>query len=157
MPEKRTWNDNLNNVYRDVLFADTELKECMAIPESEHDNIAAFRDRYFVRSPIPDEIVTDEKVRVAWYTEEGTMFGDPHVRKKYLRFDIYCHQDELYTYGIDRICPRTQKIAERIKELLVGTTYVCHLKFDYEDEYDLSTKMVGYRRYCILFSYKVTW
>ena len=102
MPEKRTWNDNLNNVYRDVLFADTELKECMAIPESERDNIAAFRDRYFVRSPIPDEIVTDEKVRVAWYTEEGTMFGDPHVRKKYLRFDIYCHQDELYTYGVDK-------------------------------------------------------
>ena len=97
MPEKRTWNDNLNNVYRDVLFADTELKECMAIPESERDNIAAFRDRYFVRSPIPDEIVTDEKVRVAWYTEEGTMFGDPHVRNACPRPVLCCR----------RLCSRT--------------------------------------------------
>lgn len=157
MKKLRTWNDNLNNVIRDVLFPDAELKMLMCIPEGDSSNIRAFIGKYFVEDAMPDEPVTDEKVRVVWYDIEGTQLGTPHVLRKPLAFDIYVKEDVLYNVDTDRLKRRDKQIGQRLKELLTGKDHVCGLRFRYEDEYHLGAKTIGYRRYHMVFSYITTW
>ena len=65
MRKTRTWNDNLNNVIRDVFFPDEELLDLMLIPENVRDNIVLFHQKYFVEDVTSDELVTTEDVTVA--------------------------------------------------------------------------------------------
>ena len=39
MKKAQTWNDNINNVVRDIMFADTELIELMMIPDEYTEDI----------------------------------------------------------------------------------------------------------------------
>lgn len=156
MVKERTWHDNWNDVIRHVLFQDTKLKALMLIPSRDIGNIRAFVDRYFVADEMGAEVLTNEPVRVLHYVSEGKSFGD-HVRQKYLHFDIYVKREEVYTVDDDRLRRRDQQIAQRIKELLTDTTYVGNMRYRYEDDFDLGTKTVGYRRYHIVFSYKTTY
>lgn len=55
MKKLRTWHDNWNNVIRDVLFPDEELKVLMCIPEDLQSNIREFIGRYFIEDAMPDE------------------------------------------------------------------------------------------------------
>lgn len=86
---------------------------------------------------------------------EGKSFGD-HVRLKYLHFDIYVKREAVYTVDSDRLRRRDQQIAQRLRELLTGNTYAGNLRFRYEDDFDLATKTIGYRRFHITFSYNTT-
>lgn len=106
---------------------------------------------------MPDEPVTDEKVRVIYYETEGTKLGTPHVLRKQLAFDIYVKNEVLHDVSADRLIRRDKKIGQRLKELLTGKDYVCGMRFQYEDEYHLGAKTIGYRRYHIVFSYVTTW
>lgn len=151
----RTWNDNLNNVIRDVIFPDAELLELMNIPEKYRDDIILFLKKYFVKDVTTDEIVTDEDVRICYSQEAGRSLGMNMV-KKYLNFDIYVKDSILHTATNDMLQSRDELIAERLKELLTDTRYVCHINFHFEDSYDLYTKTVGYHRYRIAFSYKTS-
>ena len=99
--------------------------------------IREFIDRYFVEDVMPDEPVVNESVRVVYYETEGNKLGSPHVIRKMKR--------------------RDKLIVQRIRELLTGQTHVCHLRFQYEDDYHLGTKTIGYRRYHAVFSYVITW
>ena len=129
----------------------------MCIPENKQENIREFIDRYFIEDAMPDELVLDEDVRVIHYETEGTQLGSPHVLRKFLAFDIYVKEDALYNVGTDRLIRRDKKISQRLKELLTGKEHVCGLRFQYEDEYHLGAKTIGYRRYHVVFSYVTTW
>ena len=140
-----------------MIFPDAELKALLLIPEAEHSDIRAFVGRYFIEDAMPDELVTDEKVRVIYYETEGSKLNnDPHITKKYLEFDIYVKEESLYNVGSDRLCRRDKKISQRLKELLTGSRYVCGLRFTWEDDYHLGAKTIGYRRFHTVFSYKQT-
>lgn len=64
MRKIKTWKDNLNDVVRDVIFNDQEMMDLMMIPKKDRENIIKFIDKYFIRNPAPDELVTNEDVRI---------------------------------------------------------------------------------------------
>lgn len=105
---------------------------------------------------MPDELVTDEDVRVLCYETEGEKLGNPHVTRKFLEFDIYVRAQVLYTATDDRLQRRDKLIFQRLKALLTGASHVCGLRFCYEDDYHLGAKTVGYKRYHAVFSYLQT-
>jgi len=156
MTKLKTWHDNWNDAIRDILFPDAALKELMLIPVANLNNIKMFIERYFIEDVLPDELITDENVRVLCYETEGAKFGNPNVLKKYLEFDIFVRNAVLYTATTDRLQRRDKLIFKRIRELLTGCSHVCNLRFQYEDDYHLGTKTVGFRRYHAVFSYKQT-
>lgn len=125
----------------------------MMIPEGT--SVVQFIDKYFINSAAADEIVTDEKVRIVYYDGKGRNL-QRNVYMKYKEFDIYVREEFLYTATYDRLKSRFSLIAERIKYLLLRSNSVCHLGFTYEDEYELWTKTVGYRRDHLVFSYNMT-
>ena len=140
-----------------MIFPDAEFKTLLPIPEAEQGDIRTFISRYFIEDAMPDEPVTDEKVRVIYYETEGSKLdNDPHITKKYLEFDIYVKEDHLYNVDTDRLCRRDKKISQRLRELLTGERYVCGLRFTWEDDYHLGAKTIGYRRFHSVFSYKQT-
>lgn len=155
MKKIKTWKDNLNDVIRDVLFPDEELLDLMMIPEDDRENIVKFIDKSFIRDPGPDEIVTDEDVRICYSEMEGQALGSNVVRK-YLFFDVYVKNEHLHDVGDDMLAFRTDKICQKIKEDLISDTYVCRLRFNYVDDFSLFTKMIGYTRHRIIFSYKIS-
>lgn len=153
----RTWDDNWNNVFIKKIFQDTQLKDLMLIPEDKYHKLVSFRDKYFIRDVEADELLTDEKVRVIYYEEKGTKFGNPNVLKKYLCFDIYVKKDEQYNADVQSgMKERTKLISERIRHLLTDERHVYHMSFSFEDSFDLKSKVVGYVRYHLLMSYKIT-
>ena len=155
MRKTKTWQDNLNDVIRDVFFVDSELLDLMLIPEDERDDIIMFIKKYLIRNVAPDEIITDERVRVCYSEEAGRTLGS-NILKKYLNFDIFVKTEDLHNCGNDLLVFRTIAIAQRLQELLTNQKYVCRIDFTYEDEYDLYTRLVGYTRYRIVFSYKIS-
>lgn len=151
----KTWKDNINDVVRDVIFADAELLDYMMIPDCDKDDIIKFIDKYFIRNPAPDEILTTEDVRICYGDLAGRSIGK-YVLKKLIFFDVYVKNDHLHDAKDDMLVFRTDIICQRIKELLTDQKYVCRVDFTYEDDYGLFTKMIGYTRHRIVFSYKIS-
>ena len=141
---------------RDVLFPDAVLKDLMLIPARSQGNIKEFIERYFVEDVMPDELITDEDVRVLYYETEGARLNTPRMKTKYLEFDIFVRNAVLYNATSDRLQRRDKLIFRRIRELLTGAAHVCNLRFQYEDDFHLGAKTVGYRRYHAVFSYMQT-
>ena len=155
MVEKmHTWDDNWNDVIRDVLFQDEILKRMMMVPKNT--TVVEFIEKYFIKDAAADEFLIDEKVRIVYYDTPGGHTNHMGVRLKNKDFDIYVKSDFLYNATNDRLKSRCNLIAERIKYLLLRNTYICGLRFNYEDEFELWTKVVGYKRYHIIFSYNTT-
>lgn len=153
----RTWDENWDNVFIKKLYQDAELKNLMMIPEAQYYKLASFRDKYFIRDVEADELLTDEKVRVVYYDDQGNQFGNPNVLKKFLHFDIYVKRDYRYNADVQSgIRDRSRMISERIRHLLTDGRYVCHMRFRFEDSFDLKAKTVGYVRYHLVMSYKIT-
>lgn len=157
MKKTKTWDDNLNDVVRDVFFVDSDLLDAMMIPKNTRNNVVDFVENRFIRDPAPDELITTEDVRVCYYRSQGRSLGY-HVNKRFIWMDVYVKTDHLHDYDNDLLKYRTDVICQRIKELLLSKKYVCNLRFEYEDgPYELYTKLVGYRRTRIVFSYKTTY
>ena len=150
----RTWQDNWNNVVRNVLFPDQKLKELMLIPEGT--DIRKFQDKYFIRDGSTDELLTNEKVRIVHHDTEGFDTFNPNVRGKYREFDIFVSEDVEHTATTDRLQSRQVLVAERIKYLLLRQRNCQNMTFRYEDEYDQWTKTVGYKLYKLTLFYKTT-
>ena len=127
------------------------------IPAKSRNNIREFIARYFIEDAMPDEPVVDEDVRIIYYDEEGSKLGTPHVTRKILAFDIYVKETNLYNATNDRLQRRDKLIVQRLKELLFWKEHVCGLRFQYEDEYHLGARAIGYKRYHLVLSYKTTW
>jgi hypothetical protein len=98
----RTWEDNWNNVIRYVLYQDDILKEYMLVPDDGTVAIDKFIKNYFIRSAMPDALVTDQKVRVIYYETEGQDMNIQQARMRYLEFDVYVKDSEEHTIGRDR-------------------------------------------------------
>ncbi len=150
----RTWQDNWNNVVRNVLFPDEKLKKLMLIPNGT--NIQQFCEKYFIRDGSTDELLTNEQVRIVHHDSQGYFTGVNHVHGKYRDFDIYVSEKEEHTATRDVLHSRQVLIAERLKYLLLRNRYCEGIRFHYEDEYDMWTKTVGYKLYKLTMSYKVT-
>lgn len=155
MLKTRSWDDNLNDTVRDVLYPDAALRTLMLIPAKDTGNIKAFLDKYCMPDDMGAELLLDEKVRILHYISEGREIGD-RVLKRFWHFDIYVKREDVYTATNDRLKRRDKLIAQRLRELLTSTAYVCNMRYRYEDDYDLGTKTAGYRRYHIVISYKTT-
>lgn len=150
----RTWQDNWNNVVRNVIFTDDKLKELMMVPDD--CDIATFTDKYFIRDGSTDELLTNEKVRIVHHDTEGFDTFNPKVRGKYREFDIFVSEDEEHTATDDWLQSRQILIAERLKYLLLRKRVVENIAFKYEDEFDMWTKTVGYKMYRLTVFYKTT-
>ena len=137
------------------MFRDEELKRLMCLPDD--CTITRFTDKYFIEDESAGEIITDEAVRVIVHDSEGTKLYNSHMQKKFKEFDIYVKENVLHTATKDRLQNRYALIAERLKYLLLRQRVVEGLRFRYEDEYNLWTKTMGYKRYHIVFSYNTTW
>ena len=125
------------------------------IPEKDRQNIVKFIDKYFVRNPAPDELITNEDVRICYGELAGRPIGKQMINKM-LFFDIYVKNDHLHDVGNDMLVFRTDTICQKMKEMLTDKKQVCKIDFRYEDDYDLYTKMIGYTRHRIVFSQKIS-
>lgn len=152
--QHRTWQDNWNDVVRNVLFPDERLKELMLVPDGT--DIVKFTDKYFIRDGSTDELLTNEKVRVVHHDAQGSSTFNPNIKGKYREFDIFVSEDVEHTASNDWLQSRQVLVAERIKYLLLKSRHTQHIRFRYEDEYDMWTKTVGYKLYRITFYYKTT-
>ena len=150
----RTWQDNWNNVVREVIFPDAKLKELMLVPEDA--DIVKFTEKYFIRDGSTDELLTNEKVRVVHHDAQGFDVFNPNVRGKFHEFDIYVSEDVEHTATTDWLKSRQVLVAERLKYLLLRKRNCQNIRFRYEDEFDMWTKTVGYKMYRLTLYYKVT-
>ena len=151
----RTWNDNWNNVIRNVIYPDEKLRELMLIPEGT--DILKFTDKYFIRDGSTDELLTNEKVRIVCHDEKMSRgLGSRKVTGHFKSFDIFVNEDVEHTATEDRLQSRQILIAERLKYLLLRQYNCQNLHFDFEDEYDQWTKTVGYKLYRLTFFYITT-
>jgi len=152
--KERTWQDNWNNVVRNVIYPDDKLKELMLVPVGT--DIVTFGKKYFIRDGSTDELLTNEKVRVVCHDDQGFDTFNKGVHGKYKTFDIFIKEDVEHTADIDRLKSRQVMVAERIKYLLLRRWNCENLHFQYEDEYDQWTKTVGYKLYRLILFYKTT-
>lgn len=87
MKKIKTWKDNLNDVIRFHLYPDQELRSLMMIPEDDENNIVKYISNYLIRSNAPDEILTNENVRICYSEDAGRSLGS-NCLKKILNFDV---------------------------------------------------------------------
>lgn len=152
--KQKTWDDNWNDVIRYEFYQDEKLKEQMCVPPQT--TISQFIENFFIEDAGTDQLLTNELVRVVHYDSEGNGTGNKNVLLQYKEFDIYVKKSQLYNASNDRLKSRCRLIAERIKWILLKDQHIHNLHFEYENEYDMWTKTVGYKRYHIIFSYKTT-
>ena len=147
----KSWADRWNDIQRDVLFPDEELKQLMMIPNNT--NIVTWMKKYFVSEALCTELVTDEDVRVLWYEDQSQHTNNPLVNNRRLAFDIYVKQEHDNDATNDLLVSRAKLIAQKLQEILTFPKVVGHVVFHYVDDYDVGTKMVGYVRHHLMVSF----
>lgn len=128
----------------------------MMIPADKANSLQVFVDKYMINDPMGEELLKDEKTRVLYYATEGSDIGNSNVRIKYLEFDVFVKRTERYTGSNDGLKGRDKMIVQKIVELLTDKRYVCNMRFTYIDDYELGTKVTGFIRHHLVFSYKVS-
>lgn len=150
-----TWVRDWNDVIRQVIWPDEELKSLMMIPEGT--NIISFIDKYFIRAGYTNTLLEHEDVRIVYSDLGGEDTAVPNVKKNELCFDIYVRTEHLHTVGNDRLQYRTQLIANRLIQLLTKNgkdgKYLGGYRFWVRKEQDLGTRTAGYVRYHVSFNY----
>lgn len=147
----RTWARDWNDILRNRIFQDEELKRLMLLPENT--NIVTFVDRYFVRAGYTNKLLSDEHVRIV-YGDAGSFDTQvPNVKQNELSFDIYVKLDDLRNATNDRLLLRTNLIADRLIELLTSERYIGGYRFWVKGDWDMGTRTVGYARYNVSFYY----
>lgn len=151
----RTWDDNWNSILRYVIFDDPIMQELMLLPKDI--NILHFVQKYWLEDENGGEQLTDEKVRIVVYDGENVDSGNKEVLMRSKHFDVYVRDDYLYDADpVDRLRKRTRLIKDRLKLLQTSEPHLFGMKFRFVDSYDQWTKMAGYKRYHVVFSYKET-
>lgn len=140
-----------DNIQRDVLFPDEELKEQMMIPANT--NIVTWVKKYFVAEALCTELVTDEDVRILWYEDQSSRTSNPLVNNRKLCFDIYVKSEHNFDATNDLLRSRARMISQKLEEMLTFPDIVGRVDFSYVDDYDIGTKMVGYVRHHLVLSY----
>lgn len=149
------WMNDWNDIIRDVIFPDTELKALMMVPPET--NIITFIDKYFIRSGYTNDLLENEDVRIVYGDIAAHDTAAPNVKRNEMIFDIYVRDVCLHNATNDRLQYRTHLIANRLIQLLTkgGTSgkYLGGYRFWVKKDLDLGTKTTGYVRYCVSFEY----
>ena len=151
----RAWIDDWNDIIRNVIFKDEELKSLMKLPQGT--NIITFIDKYFIRAAYTTEVLTNETVRIVYGRISRGYADNPYVTNNELSFDIYVKNEELHNVERDRLVFRTDLIAKRLIDLLTKQRYLGAYHFYVESEGEMGTSTIGYTRYNVTFSYKKTY
>jgi hypothetical protein len=128
----------------------------MCVPDVDKDDLRKFIAEYFVEDAMSDVLVKKQDVMIVYYGEKGDEIGSPNVVRKILSFDIYVRKERLHDCDADRMRQRTKMIAQILREVLTDRKHVQNMQFRYMDDYALGSKVVGYVRHHITFSYVVT-
>jgi hypothetical protein len=146
-----TWVKEWNDIIRDVIYPDEEIKRLMLVPEGT--GIIEFVDRYFVRAGYTSTLLTNENVRIVYGNVAAEDTDVPNVKKNEMSFDIYVKQEHAHNASRDRLEMRQELIANRLQYLLTKNRYLGGYRFWIKGQYDLGTKTIGYTRYNISFYY----
>lgn len=147
------WINAWNQIIREVIFRDYDLKRLMRVPPKT--GIIQFTDRYFVRAGFTNKLLTDEVCRIVYADVQGHDTEVPNVKKNMMTFDIYVKNEEMRNVGDDGLQMRTHLIAERLYRLLTKHRYLARTgyRFWIAGDWDLGTRTAGYSRYTIAFYY----
>ena len=151
----RSWIDDWNDIIRNVIFKDEELKSLMKLPANT--NIITFIDKYFIRAGYTTEVLTNESVRIVYGTIARGDAMNPYVTRNEMSFDIYVKLEDLHNVERDRLVFRNHLIAKRLIDLLTNQRYLGVYQFTVEGEGDMGTSTIGYTRYNVTFGFKKTY
>lgn len=151
----RHWIDDWNDILRDVIFPDEELKSLMMIPDGT--NIITFIDKYFIRAGYTSKVLSNEPVRIVYGNMYSNQTGNPHVTRNEMSFDIYVNLDHIHDAENDRLVMRTHLIAKRLIDLLTQKRYLGNYRFWVSSECEMGTSTIGYARYNVSFNYMKTY
>ena len=147
----RHWIDDWNNIIRDVIFADEELKSLMKIPEDT--DIITFIDDYFIQAGYTSKVLTNQAVRIIYGTVYSNETSNPNVLRNELSFDIYVKLEDIHNAERDRLVMRTHLIADRLINLLTKHRYLWGYRFWVVGQREMGTSTIGYARYNVSFNY----
>ena len=140
-----TWSDDWNNIIRDIIFPDEELKRLMLVPQGT--SILDFIGKYFIRAGYTNTLLEHDDVRVIYgFVSEGSA-GTENTTNNVLSFDIYVKHEHLHDADRDRMRYRTELIARRLHKLLTAQRYNAGYRFWIDGEDDKGTRTTGYARY----------
>jgi len=148
----RAWIDDFNDIIRDVIFADDELRSLMLLPEDI--DILTFIDSYFIEGEGGSTVLVDEPVRIVYGTFAIGNAGNPYVTRNILSFDIYVRKEDAHNVENDRLVKRTQLITARLINLLTAKRYHGVYRFWVEGEGTKFTSTIGYSRYNVNFGFE---
>lgn len=151
----RSWIDDWNDIIRNVIFKDEELKSLMKLPANT--NIITFIDKYFIRAGYTTEVLTNESVRIVYGTIARGDAMNPYVTRNEMSFDIYVKLEDLHNVERDRLVFRNHLIAKRLIDLLTNQRYLGVYRFTVEGEGDMGTSTIGYTRYNVTFGFMKTY
>lgn len=151
MQSIRGWINDWNDIIRNIIFQDCELRRLMMLPENV--TIIDFIDRYFIRAGYTNKLLENEKVRIVYSDIQGAETMVPNITKNMLTFDIYVKTEHLHNVENDRLIMRTQLIADRILRLLTEQRYNGRYRFWIAGDWDLGTSTIGYARYSLALYY----
>lgn len=154
VPKIHTWKDNWNDIVRYVIFQDEQFLKLLCVKDNV--SITEFIEKYFIQIKSGSELLTNEKVRILYYDDEGSDTRNKNVRGKTKQFDIYVRDDVLHSGSRDKLVNLYDLITERLKYLILNNCEKYGLRFKFYDSYNLWTKTQGYRRYHVVFSYNIT-
>lgn len=143
---KNDWND----IIRDELFPDVQLKKMMRIPQGTR--ILDFIEKYFIRAGYTNETLTSEDVRVV-YKMFAVGQQNEKVTRNQISIDIYVKREHLHNYGKDRLESRAQLIAGKLYQILTKERYFHNYRFWIAGQGDMGTSAIGYVRYNITLNY----
>lgn len=141
------WND----IIRNVLFKDDELRRLMMVPSN--CKILDFIDNYFVRSGGTGPLLTNQHVRIVYGSNTIGDDNNPGVLNNQISFNIYVKNTNIHDSENDRLIYRTVLIAERLKYLLMHNRYIRSYRFWVAQEQDMYTSLVDYNRYMLTLNY----
>ena len=148
----KVWIQDWNNIVRNVIFADEELRSLMKLPEDI--TLSEFDRKYFINAGNAAEVLTNESVRIVYGMSHNGNTSNPHVRISELSFDIYVRSKDQRVLGEDILTRRSVLITSRLVDLLTSKRYLGVYLFWVSGETDLATSAVGYVRRHIDFSYE---
>ena len=151
----RNWIDDWNEIIRNVIFEDEELKTLMKIPEDT--DIIEFIDNYFIRANYTTKILTNQPVRIIYGDLYSNETPNPLVLRNELSFDIYVRLEDIHNVEQDRLVMRTHKIAHRLINLLTRKRYLYGYRFWVSGQREMGTSTIGYARYNVTFGYLRTY
>ncbi len=148
--QQDAWISDWNDIVRNIIFKDDALRELMMLPKTA--TIIDFYEKYFIRTGTVSTVLKDETVRINYTMASISTLGE-RVGRNILSFDIYVKDKYQHNYSNDALTCRTELIALRLRQLLLGNRYNGVYRFYDPNEGDMNTSTIGYSRYNLTLSF----